>query len=87
MITSLKHKQMTKKLFFMDRVTKQQSVIENYFKMFYDHLDKMRKEYLAEEYVVQQKIHKYERDMQFFVGRLHKMSSIELFNEKTDLHH
>ena len=54
---------MTKKIFFMDRVTKQQSVIENYFKIFYDHLDKLRNEYLAEEYVVQQKVQRYEKDL------------------------
>jgi len=49
-LTQLKHQYMTKKTFFMDKITQNQHELEKHFKIYYDELDRMREEVLKNEY-------------------------------------
>jgi hypothetical protein len=71
-LTKLKHSYMTKKTFFIDRVTSHQHEIEKHFKIYYDELDKMREELLKSEYEQKKLILNYERDLETLQSFLQK---------------
>ena len=81
----LKHIYLTKRTHVIDRLTTHQKRIEEFFTIYYDTLDSVRKESLKQEYLIRGQLEHFETVMKKLLNKAQGLSMVEFFHEQHEI--